>query len=66
MELSETKIKIFCNFAAYCRNNIFVLPMKIRLFTIPNLLTLAFYIWTSDAAYLRTQAGRLWQKITHR
>lgn len=41
MELSETKIKIFCNFAAYCRNNIFVLPMKIRLFTIPNLLTLA-------------------------
>ncbi len=40
MELSETKIKIFCNFAAYCRNNIFVLPMKIRLFTIPNLLTL--------------------------
>ncbi len=24
------------------------------------------YIWTSDAAYLRTQAGRLWQKITHR
>ena len=27
---------------------------------------LAFYIWTSDAAYLRTQAGRLWQKITHR
>ena len=32
----------------------------------PNLLNLAFYIWTSDAAYLRTQAGRLWQKITHR
>ena len=33
---------------------------------LPNLLNLAFYIWTSDAAYLRTQAGRLWQKITHR
>ena len=33
---------------------------------LPNALNLAFYIWTSDAAYLRTQAGRLWQKITHR
>ena len=33
---------------------------------LPNVLNLAFYIWTSDAAYLRTQAGRLWQKITHR
>jgi len=49
MELSETKIKIFCNFAAYCRNNIFVLPMKIRLFTIPNLLTLASLLCGSFA-----------------
>ena len=30
---------------------------------LPNLLNLAFYIWTSDAAYLRPQAGRLWQKL---
>ena len=30
---------------------------------LPNLLNLACYAWTSDAAYLREYAGGLWRKI---
>lgn len=30
---------------------------------LPNLMNLAFYAWTPDAAYLRQRAGDLWRKV---